>query len=71
MSEAVRELTSKELIEQSNCENKELILNRLKEEDFRLHERLNRHEEEIRRQGNIIESYRTVLQDMIYSNWLK
>lgn len=25
MSEAVRELTSKELIERSNCDNKELI----------------------------------------------
>ena len=70
MCEAVRELTSKELIEQSNCENKELILERLKAEDFRLHERLNRHEEEIHGQRNIIESYRTVLQDMIYSNWL-
>lgn len=70
MCEVVRELTSKELIEQSNCENKELILSRLKAEDFRLHERLNSREEEIHKQGNIIESYRTVLQDMIYSNWL-
>lgn len=67
---AMRELTSKELIEQSNLENKELILSRLKEEDFRLRERLNSHEEEIHRQRNIIESYRTVLQDMIYSKWL-
>ena len=70
MCEVVRELTSKELIEQSNCENKELILERLKAEDFRLHERLNSNEEEIHRQRKIIESYRTVLQDMIYSNWL-
>ena len=70
MSEVVRELTSKELIEQSNLENKELILSRLKAEDFRMSERLNSHEEEIHRQGNIIASYRTVLQDMIYSNWL-
>lgn len=71
MSGICRELTSKELIEQSNCENKELILNRLKAEEFILHERLNSYEKEIHRQGNIIESYRTVLQDMIYSNWLK
>lgn len=70
MSEVVRELTSKELIEQSNLENKELILSRLKAEDFKMSERLNSHEEEIHRQRNIIESYRTVLQDMIYSNWL-
>lgn len=70
MCKVVRELTARELIEQSNCENKELILKRLKEEDFRLHERLNSHEEEIHRQRNIIESYRTVLKDMIYSNCL-
>lgn len=71
MSEAVRELTLKELIEQSNCENKELILDRLHAEDFRICERFNSQEKEIHRQRNIIESYRTVLQDMIYSNWLK
>ena len=68
MSEICRELTARELIEQSDCKNKELILARLKVEDFRLRERLNGHEEEIHRQRNIIESYRTVLQDMIYSN---
>lgn len=70
MSDIVRELTAKELIEQSSCENKGLILERLEAEKFRFHERLNSDEEEIHRQRNIIESYRTVLKDMIYSNGL-
>lgn len=70
MSEIYRELTARELIEQSDCKNKELILERLKAEDFRLHERLNSYEEEMHKQRNIIESYRTVIQDMIYSNWI-
>lgn len=70
MNEAVRELTSKELIEQSDCSDKELILSRLRAEDYSFNERLNNYEEVTTNQRNIIESYRTVLQDMIYSNWL-
>lgn len=65
MSEVVRELSLIELIEQSNCDNKELILSRLKAEDFILNEKLNTYEEEIHRQRNLIEGYRNVLQDMI------
>lgn len=68
--ECVRELTSKELIDQSDIDNKDLILSRMKEEDYRTHQRMERYETTISDQRYVIESYRTVLKDIIYSNWL-
>ena len=71
MSECVREMTSKELIEQSSLSNKELILQRLKSENDRFNSRIGNLEKTVIEQRNLIESYRTVLKDMVYSNWLK
>ena len=70
MSECVREMTSKELIEQSSLSNKELILQRLKSENDRFNSRIGNLEKTVIEQRNLIESYRTVLKDMVYSNWL-
>lgn len=66
----VRELTAKELVEKSNIDNKDLILSRMKEEYFRTEDRINRYEDTMNEQMNVIMAYRTVLKDMIYSNWL-
>ena len=71
MSECVREMTSKELIEQSSLSNKELILQRLKSENDKVNSRIGNLEKTVTEQRNLIESYRTVLKDMVYSNWLK
>ena len=71
MSECVREITSKELIEQSSLSNKELILQRLKSENDKVNSRIGNLEKTVIEQRNLIESYRTVLKDMVYSNWLK
>ena len=70
MSEYVREMTSKELIEQSSLSNKELILQRLKSENDKVNSRIGNLEKTVIEQRNLIESYRTVLKDMVYSNWL-
>ena len=70
MSECVREMTSKELIEQSSLSNKELILQRLKSENDKVNSRIGNLEKTVIEQRNLIESYRTVLKDMVYSNWL-
>lgn len=70
MSECVREMTSKELIEQSSLSNKELILQRLKSENDKVNSRIGNLEKTVTEQRNLIESYRTVLKDMVYSNWL-
>ena len=70
MSECVREMTSKELIEQSSLSNKELILQRLRSENDRFNSRIGNLEKTVIEQRNLIESYRTVLKDMVYSNWL-
>lgn len=70
MSECVREMTAKELIEESNLDNKDLILSRLKEADCRMYERTEKYEHELLEQRHLIEAYRTVLKDMIYSNWV-
>ena len=70
MSECVREMTSKELIEQSSLSNKELILQRLKSENDKVNSRIKKKEKTVIEQRNLIESYRTVLKDMVYSNWL-
>lgn len=66
----VRELTAKELVEESNIDNKDLILSRMKEEYCRTEDRINRYEDTMNEQMNVIMAYRTVLKDMIYSNWL-
>ena len=71
MSECVREMTSKELIEQSSLSNKELILQRLKSENDKVNSIIGNLEKTVTEQRNLIESYRTVLKDMVYSNWLK
>lgn len=66
----VREMTAKELIEKSNIDNKDLILSRMKEEDYRTHQRIERYETTISDQRYLIETYRTVLQDIIYSGYV-
>ena len=73
MSECVREMTSKELLEQSSLSNKELelILQRLKSENDKVNSIIGNLEKTVIEQRNLIESYRTVLKDMVYSNWLK
>lgn len=68
--DCVREMTSKELVEESNIDNKDLILSRMKEEDLRIHKQIERYEITISEQRYMIEAYRNVLKDMIYSNWL-
>lgn len=70
MGDCVREQTSKELIEESNLDNKDLILSRMKEEDYRNHSIIERYETTISEQRYLLEAYRTVMSDMIYSNWL-
>ena len=70
MSECVREMTSKELIEQSSLSNKELILQRLKSENDKVNSIIGNLEKTVTEQRNLIESYRTVLKDMVYSNLL-
>ena len=70
MSECVGEMTSKELIEQSSLSNKELILQRLKSENDKVNSIIGNLEKTVTEQRNLIESYRTVLKDMVYSNWL-
>ena len=73
MSECVREMTSKELLEQSSLSNKELelILQRLKSENDKVNSIIGNLEKTVIEQRNLIELYRTVLKDMVYSNWLK
>ena len=66
MSECVREMTSKELIEQSSLSNKELILQRLKSEDDKVNSRIGNLEKTVIEQRNLIESYRTVLNFFIH-----
>lgn len=71
MNECVREMTSKELIEQSGVSNKKLILERLKSENDRVNSRIGNLEKTVDEQRNLIDSYRTVLKDMVFSNMLK
>ena len=70
MSECGREMTSKELIEHSSLSNKELILQRLKSENDKVNSIIGNLEKTVTEQRNLIVSYRTVLKDMVYSNWL-
>lgn len=69
---SVREMTTQELIENCNLNNntKELILQRLKEESERMNRTRENHEDTLCKQRYLIEAYRTVLADMIYSDWL-
>ena len=68
MSECVRELSTIELIEQSDLENKEIILQRLKEQDYCVDERINRLEKTVLEQAELIRHYRSVLKDMLKSS---
>ena len=70
MNECAREMTSKELIEESDVSNKELILDRMKSENDRVNSRIRNLEETNCEQRSLIDSYRAVLKDMIYSHWL-
>ena len=70
MNNCKRELTLKELVENSNIENKEkdLILARLKEESEHIYNVTNQYEKIVSEQRYLIEAYRIVLADMIYGN---
>lgn len=68
MSECVRELSAIELIEQSDIKNKELILQRLKEQDYWVDDRIKRLEETVQAQAELIRHYRGVLEDTVKSN---
>ena len=68
MSECVRELSAIELIEQSDLENKEIILQRLKEQYYCVDERINRLEKTVLEQAELIRHYRSVLKDMLKSS---
>ena len=69
---SVREMTTQELIENCNLNNntKELILQRLKEESELMNRTKGNYEDTLCEQRCLIEAYRTVLADMVYSNWL-
>ena len=70
MNNCKRELTLKELVENSSIENKEkdLILARLKEESEHIYNVTNQYEKIVSEQRYLIEAYRIVLTDMIYGN---
>ena len=70
MEHCVREMTAKEMIEQSDIDKKDIILSRMKEADYRTHKQIERYETTISEQRYMLEAYRAVMQDMIYSNWL-
>ena len=70
MENCVRELTAKEIIERSDIDKKDVILLIMKEEDCRTHKLIERHETTISEQRYLIEAYRTVMQDIVYGNWL-
>ena len=65
MSDICRELTSKELIEQSDCKNKEVILSRMKAEDNRTMQRIDALEEERNYLTNLTDAYRMVIKDIV------
>lgn len=66
-----RELSSKELVEKSNIENKELILERMKAESLREGRRIEAYEHTVYEQRHLLEAYRAVLQDIIHTNWME
>lgn len=65
MDGCVRELSAIELIEQSDLKEKEIILQRLKEQDYWVNERIKRLEETVQEQAELIRHYRSVLKDML------
>lgn len=65
MNELCRELTSKELIEQSDCKNKEVILSRMKAEDNRTKQRIDALEEELNHYIVLTNSYRMIIKDIV------
>ena len=73
MDKCVRENTAIELIEESGIESEEkaLILSILKDNDYRNHKQIERYETRITEQNYLIEAYRTVLKDMVYSDGVK
>lgn len=68
MSECVRELSAIELIEQSDLKNKEMILQRLKEQDYWVDDRIKSLEETVQAQEELIRHYRSVLKDVVKSS---
>lgn len=70
MYRCVREMTAKEMIENSDIANKDELLSKMKEADYRTEQRIANYDKTISEQANVIVSYRTVLKDMIYSGWL-
>ena len=68
MDGAVREMDARELIEQSNLENKEVILKRLQMEREWMEDRLKRTEETVIEQAELIKGYRAVLKDLCKAN---
>ena len=65
MNELVRELTSRELVEDSDCKNKEIILSRMKAEDNRTMQRIDALEEERNHYIVLTDAYRTVIKDIV------
>lgn len=65
MSEICRELTVRELIEQSDCKNKEVVLSRLKAEDNRTCQRIDALEEELNHHIALTNAYRIVIKDIV------
>lgn len=65
MSEICRELTARELIEQSDCKNKEVVLSRLKAEDNRTCQRIDALEEELNHYIALTNAYRMVIKDIV------
>jgi RNA polymerase-interacting CarD/CdnL/TRCF family regulator len=68
MDGAVREMNARELIEQSNLKNKEVILKRLQMEREWMEDRIKRTEETVIEQAELIKGYRAVLKDLYKTN---
>ena len=72
MSEIVREKEAIELVEETNLDEhaKKLIIEKLNRDKKWFDNRFTDMEKTINEQRGIIESYRLVLEDLVYSNWL-
>lgn len=68
MEGTVREMNARELIEQSNLKNKEVILKRLQMEREWMEDRIKRTEETVIEQAELIKGYRAVLKDLYKTN---
>ena len=64
----IRKESAIELIEQSDLENKEIILQRLKEQDYWVDDRIKSLEEIVQAQAELIRHYRCVLKDIAKSS---